>query len=444
MSFPASIGGGRDSSNIEGIKKRKSLSVQELNEVFGSYTTNNNNKGKSSRRKKSRRMNAPPANVQHVRRHDGESKQQSNNDNNNNNASSRDVTSSSLSKLKKKERNAKNLARRKRNKKTQKGKVGDVMIPENNRGEAGDDNHHDNTLHSEQSTEEITGPDNHHTQVGTNQIESTTIGEAIIHRHHHGVPRGKRCVAATVIEQHILRIGRDDRVVDLPKESINSLPNIPYQQTKNAIVVITTAVESDEAVANIRAELRRLTQEGRSTININDNNNTHNFQFVGMDTETRPKYNKGGKEHPPALLQIATPTTAYLFRLAFVQGNRYIHKSINSTMTLSLIALLSDNSIIKVGVGIHSDVNELIRTYGQGTCGDESSYLDLAPLVAIKWPRIRRAGLRNLTATILGYKLSKAQQMKNWECDQLTSAMMAYAAADAFVALDLLAAICSR
>ena len=37
--------------------------------------------------------------------------------------------------------------------------------------------------------------------------------------------------------------------------------------------------------------------------------------------------------------------------------------------------------------------------------------------------------------------MSKAQQMKNWEMEHLTSAMMDYAAADAFVALDLLTAI---
>ena len=431
MSLQASTGGGRDSSNEEKVLKRKSLSVQELNEVFGSYTTNNNSKGGKVRRKKSRRsMNAPGVVVDNVRRHDGESIQQSNHDMNNN-AISRDNTSS-LSKLKKKERNAKNLARRKRNKKAQKGKVGDATIPENNRGES-DDNHVDNNLHSEQSTK-ITDDD--HTQtVINNHIDSKKIAEAVIHRHHHGVPRGKRCIAATIIERRIQSIGRDDGIVDVPKESINSLPNIPYQSTKNAIVVITTASESDEAVAHIRAELQLLTQEGISVINDTS------FQFVGMDTETRPKFNKGGKEHPPALLQIATPTTAYLFRLAFVQGNRYIHKGTNSTMTPSLIDLLSDNTIIKVGVGIHADIKELNRTYGQSTCGDGSSYLDLAPLVALKWPTIRRAGLRNLTATLLGYKLSKAQQMKNWECEHLTPAMMAYAASDAFVALDLLAAI---
>ena len=101
----------------------------------------------------------------------------------------------------------------------------------------------------------------------------------------------------------------------------------------------------------------------------------------------------------------------------------------DAAMATSLISLLSDPTIIKVGVGIHADIKELNRIYGPNTCGDGTSYLDLAPLVGQRWSAIRRAGL------------SKAQQMRNWEMDRLTSAMLDYAAADAFVALDLLAAI---
>ena len=150
----------------------------------------------------------------------------------------------------------------------------------------------------------------------------------------------------------------------------------------------------------------------------------------------RPKFNKGGNNHPPALLQLATSTTAYLFRLK----HEGMHPT-NCPMTNSLLTLLSDTSIIKVGVGIHEDITELKRTYGQTTCGNGSSYLDLGPLAKIRHPQIKRAGLRNLTATLLNWKLSKAQQMKNWEMKTLTVAMQAYAASDALVALDLLAAI---
>jgi len=324
-------------------------------------------------------------------------------------------------------RNAKNLARRKRN--SRKGAVvGSVTIggadPKNG-GEGGSDG-------GDKQGNPILLP-NVSSDKST-MVDATNVPVPAATRHHHGVPRGRRCVAASVIEQRIRSIGKDDRV-DLPKELINSLPSTQYPRTKNAIVVICTAIESDRAVANIRAELLSTKKDDHYGMSLSS------FHYVGFDTETRPKFYKGGKNHPPALLQIATETTAYLFRLVYVQGNHYRHNGTDTAMTTSLISLLSDPTIIKVGVGIHADIKELYRVYGPDTCGDGMSYLDLAPLVGQRWPAIRRAGLRNLTATVLGYRLSKAQQMRNWEMEHLTSAMMDYAAADAFVALDLLTAI---
>lgn len=113
----------------------------------------------------------------------------------------------------------------------------------------------------------------------------------------------------------------------------------------------------------------------------------------------------------------------------------------DSLMTESLQCLLSDPSIIKVGSGIHADVKTLNHHYGREFCGENSSYFDLIPLARTRWPKLARCGLRNLTATVLHHNLSKAQQMENWEMDVLTPAMIEYAAADAFVALDLFASI---
>eukprot|EP00578_Thalassiosira_sp_NH16_P029175 CAMPEP_0181104392 /NCGR_PEP_ID=MMETSP1071-20121207/15401_1 /TAXON_ID=35127 /ORGANISM="Thalassiosira sp., Strain NH16" /LENGTH=319 /DNA_ID=CAMNT_0023187583 /DNA_START=391 /DNA_END=1346 /DNA_ORIENTATION=- len=216
-------------------------------------------------------------------------------------------------------------------------------------------------------------------------------------------------------------------LVDLPKDQINNLPDVPYKVTKNAVVVICSAEASDGAVAEIRTELspRQRRMAG------NDNAHDGSFQYLGFDTETRPKFQKGGANNPPALIQLATQTTAYLFRLSH-QGHT------TAVMTDSLRDLLADEGIVKVGIGVHGDVNELNRVY-DGCCGDGTSYLDLGPLARLRWPKIQRVGLRNLTATILRFKLSKAQQMKNWE-GRLTPAMEAYAAADALVALDLLTA----
>ena len=186
---------------------------------------------------------------------------------------------------------------------------------------------------------------------------------------------------------------------------------------------------SNKAVAEIRAELA-----------AEDNaQNNNRFQFLGFDTETRPKFHKGHDNHPPALIQLATKSTAYLFRLTF-QGMSMNAKT-GEVMTESLLNLLADERIIKVGVGIRKDIADLKRVYGMHCCGDGASYLDLSPIAKLRWPNVKRAGLRNLTATVLRQKLSKAQQMKNWEMTQLTPAMEAYAAADAWVSLDLLDAI---
>ena len=243
-------------------------------------------------------------------------------------------------------------------------------------------------------------------------------------------------------------------LLDMPKDMINDLPQ--YQPRKK-IVVITNATQSNAAVALLRKELLYDYQQNKSNSNTNngndDANNYSSFQYLGFDTETKPKYHKGGTGNPPALLQLATSSTAYLFRLVIDSASSPNNK--NTVMTSSLLDLLSDTSIIKIGVGIHKDVIELQSIYGPECCGGSgsslldndnatstsSSYLDLTTLVKARYPKLQRTGLRNLTATVLQYRLAKSQQMSNWEQVYYSRAMEVYAAADALVALDLLDAI---
>lgn len=243
-------------------------------------------------------------------------------------------------------------------------------------------------------------------------------------------------LVSCIQEKRSQDVGRDD-LLDIPKEEINALPDVPYQQTKNAVVLVTNAAASDRAVAAIRTELAMQQRCGGGGSDGDDH--VDGVHYLGFDTETRPKFRKGGENHDPALLQLATQTTAYLFRLTYHGMERHA-----SVMTESLRNLLSDATIIKVGVGIHHDASELNRVHGpHNCCGDCTSFLDIGPLATLRWPSLKRVGLRNLTATVLRMRLSKAQQMKNWEMKRLTPAMVAYAAADAFVALDLIAAIMS-
>mmetsp|Transcript_7426 Transcript_7426/g.14040 ORF Transcript_7426/g.14040 Transcript_7426/m.14040 type:complete len:503 (+) Transcript_7426:123-1631(+) len=220
----------------------------------------------------------------------------------------------------------------------------------------------------------------------------------------------------------------DNEFMDMPKEMIKSLPFYKNKQQEK-IILVTSPSASDAAVASIRKELYAAdTTSSCST--------TSKYKYVGLDTETRPKFQKGNL-YPPALLQIATSTTAYLFRLTY---ENELHTD-KCPMTKSLHALLADPFIIKVGVGIDKDMVEMKQFYGSNCGGDGSSYLDLRDIVNIRWPKLRRRGLRPLTATVLKCQLNKSQRMADWGKLVYSTAMEKYAANDAFVSLDLLNAI---
>ena len=69
---------------------------------------------------------------------------------------------------------------------------------------------------------------------------------------------------------------------------------------------------------------------------------------VGIDTETRPSF-KAGVRYDVSLLQIATDEECFLFRLNMIG------------LTKSLIGLLEDPSILKVGLSLKDDLSALNR-----------------------------------------------------------------------------------
>jgi ribonuclease D len=46
---------------------------------------------------------------------------------------------------------------------------------------------------------------------------------------------------------------------------------------------------------------------------------------------------------------------------------------------------------------------------------------------------IQCSGLKKLSAIVLGFRISKRQQVTDWEAEQLTEAQLIYAATDAWV-----------
>lgn len=145
-------------------------------------------------------------------------------------------------------------------------------------------------------------------------------------------------------------------------------------------------------------------------------------QVIGFDTETRPAFKKGVLNRV-ALLQLSTPDHAFLFR-------------VNKTgIPKSLLLLLSDPGIIKPGVAIRDDIKGLqviskFRPQGFIELQDHAKEIGIINF-----------SLKKLAAIILGFRISKSQQLSNWEAPTLTEAQQIYAATDAWVALEIYKAL---
>jgi ribonuclease D len=137
-------------------------------------------------------------------------------------------------------------------------------------------------------------------------------------------------------------------------------------------------------------------------------------KILGFDTETKPTFKKG-VTHKVSLLQLATNDLACLFRINKIG------------LPDELIEILSDESIIKTGVAIHDDLKVLkaIRKFSP------HGFIDLQTFV--KDFGIQSSGLKKLTAIVLGFRISKGQQVTNWEAEELTEPQINYAATDAWV-----------
>ena len=137
---------------------------------------------------------------------------------------------------------------------------------------------------------------------------------------------------------------------------------------------------------------------------------------VGVDTESRPSFTRG-VHYPTALLQIATEERCYLFRLTHVG------------MPQVLADLFANPKITKVGLAFKDDIAGLRRRrdFKPANC------IDLQTIV----PKygILDMGLQKIFAICFGRKISKAQQLTNWENSHLTPDQARYASTDAWATL---------
>jgi ribonuclease D len=141
-------------------------------------------------------------------------------------------------------------------------------------------------------------------------------------------------------------------------------------------------------------------------------------RVLGFDTESRPSFRKGHK-NKVSLIQLATSNFACLFRINKIG------------IPEELVNILADPKIIKAGVAVHDDIRFLkkVRKF------NPEGFVDLQRFV--KDFGIQSSGLKKLTAIVLGFRISKRQQVTDWEASQLTEAQQVYAATDAWVCREI-------
>ena len=142
-------------------------------------------------------------------------------------------------------------------------------------------------------------------------------------------------------------------------------------------------------------------------------------KIIGFDTETRPCFSQNQPRYGVALLQLSGPEKAYLFRINTLGMHR------------RLCSLLADPKIMKVGAAVHDDIRGLQKHRDFVAAG----FVDLQKIVW-EWG-IRDKAVKKMAAIILGYRISKTQQLSNWEAETLSESQCKYAATDAWVCREM-------
>lgn len=158
----------------------------------------------------------------------------------------------------------------------------------------------------------------------------------------------------------------DSDMITITKDAINAMPLIWW---KGTVKKLTTRDQMEAAVQDIL-----------------DSNEKH----LGFDTETKPVYRKGDS-NPPALIQLATSTTVYLFHICRLANHNFD----------ALLPIFCDSTILKTGIAIHNDVTDL-----QEVCHFHAAGFVDSTVITRDQLRIKNGGLRALTAHFMQGRIS--------------------------------------
>lgn len=176
------------------------------------------------------------------------------------------------------------------------------------------------------------------------------------------------------------------------KQNIGSLPRAVFE---GEITVVDKAEKVDAAVKYLLSQ-----------------------PLLGVDTETRPSFRKG-THYQVALLQVSDLKRCFLFRLNKIG------------MPAPIIKLLEDTSVPKIGLSWHDDLL-MLHKRAKFTPGN---FIDLQKLVG--YFGIEDLSLQKIYANIFGMRISKREQLSNWDASALRDNQQLYAATDAWACLML-------
>ena len=171
------------------------------------------------------------------------------------------------------------------------------------------------------------------------------------------------------------------------KAKIATLPRVLFE---GRIVVVLTERDAEKAVRYLLSQ-----------------------PILGVDTETRPSFKKG-EAHQVALLQVSSYDVCFLFRLNQLG------------LSPSVKRLLEDTRVPKIGLSLRDDLLSLhkLADFNAGYFIDLQDHM--------REIGVEDLSLQKLYANFFAQKISKREQLTNWEADILQDKQKRYAATDAW------------